>query len=62
MGSAAKKMEKTHAWSGVKGERIIIRVTERERTEIEKAARDQGGVGISRYLINLHHAKAGRLR
>jgi hypothetical protein len=47
-------------WVGRKTEVVMIRMTPAEKQEIAKAAENKGGLGISRYLLNLHHRTAGR--
>lgn len=50
------------AWTGRKSALLTIRVTPKEKEEVTRAAEETGGLGVSRYLLNLHHREVGNLK
>lgn len=51
---------KIYPWDGPKTDRLEIRVTPTEKKELEELCRMCGGIGLGRYLVNLHHRAMGR--
>lgn len=49
-------------WAGPKKKTVCIRVTVQEMAELKEAAEERGGIGVGRYLMNLHHRKVGNLK
>ena len=60
-GDSPGVVSRKHSWIGKKTEFFSIRCTPEEKIEIQRCAQQLGGLGVSRYLINLHHRNLGRL-
>lgn len=53
--------EERQIWEGEKSEKLFIRMTREEKSDLKKVTNRLGGQSMSRYLLNLHHRTQGRL-